>query len=1474
MSMKTINDRYEIIKEIGAGEYGLIYQVRDKEDKAVPVKALKLFDSDKHGKNPVPFFEEYWYTRSVTVTCSVKVFEFSRVYALDDAPFHGDYYYYTMEFVDGLTLADYLFIDKEEKREILERIATKVRWMHANGFWHGDLSPENIIISFDKDIVFIDFFPHGHIQEEEKAFKTLMDEMFGFSVEQFWNSASTQETASALLGSISRRHGFSPALIEPALERLHLTIRNMKNKDIPLTLYNLVNFTEDYFSLAMHSVKPLLVMNGFITKEILVNEDPYSFIRELYFGLLHDPRLKEIFTSEKSLKDSLKGLTYESFSNIHKTYARFLVERILEGLHASGNMAIIIRNIRTADPYSKEIIRDILHEHTGKNLILFINDNIEREAYCRAAGQNWLLEEDFTNPTGPEYRSFYCGILDSFLLNRLTGLSFTHLCSMDQVDLLEAMRFLTYLDLSLPYSQLKDLIASFDPQRDKALFYDSLLSDTDLRLFLYQIYFMDNPSRISFLSELAGSKFQRLFQQLIIESVLLPGAEQTVYFADPDLFTRLGQEIRALPGEQQRKLAEKVMALYERHEEMLSPQEKIVLVITYDQAGFPDKAMEYLFRHFFVRSEASESLLKSNLYWYIKILYEAMKKNRERFSPRSQQILHISYHALAPEATPETIITALQKLDRSVSLDADIRMVLYTDMTRRLYVLSRTEKMKSVITTIKELIPHVTFDLAYAAYRAEIQYYYSIRDLETMIGLCRSLALKVKAAPEEAGEKRAMDLISYYSLYYRHHGQMKKHKTLLDIFLKKARQLNDPRHLYIAHTNYGMHYYLLGDREQSHHHFQLAARQAEVMQDFYYLMQAYNNLAVNEPDPEKLVQDLYQALKYTEFTEDSKNKILILYNLIDTIPPGEGYSLYEKHKDFILEQSSEDAFITLYRGLLYFSLVDVLFTLEKRDELIALKSFISTGEITSPYADDARTLRELLLKKITIVLGGKSAGIMKDFPDLLRHASGETINSFKSFLFETAACTLSKPELLAAASALIDWHKRNEVEQSIGDIIVWHRLESDSALRNDPLRCARYITLYYHKSPYAFIRSSVRLHLALALKGLDDASYLCELSRTAGILSRDCSPVHKSNPLIERFREDFPSEFETLFVKGKNPLIRVRDFSPLITELKTLADKNLDQTEFFTALLPLLVRTLHFDRAVFVKNTFGRLEESMSYESRPHFFSLQSRPAYEEYLARLKDTPFSMTVKSHLEIKNILILPLINRKIWTRAREDTRYKRSTSLTHVNYIEAFIYLDQSHEARVTYNQDALNILLLFLNEYWHNRLSEDKYMRDSLTGLYFREVFLRKLSDLIFTGGERQTLPISLLMIDIDNYKEINDIFGHQRGDAVLRDIARLLEKAIRGYDLAGRYGGDEFILALPNTSPASGRLVANRIRSRIEKAQIMGLIRKITVSVGLSHYPTDSRLMEELIQKADHCLLQAKKMGKNTVVTTHSALRS
>jgi len=102
------------------------------------------------------------------------------------------------------------------------------------------------------------------------------------------------------------------------------------------------------------------------------------------------------------------------------------------------------------------------------------------------------------------------------------------------------------------------------PQKDKAPFYDFLLSDPDLRLFLYHLYFLGNPCRIDFLSDLAGAKFQLLFKQLVIEGDLLPGAECKVYFVDQDLFSRLGKEVRALPEKQQRKLAEKMMSIYEK----------------------------------------------------------------------------------------------------------------------------------------------------------------------------------------------------------------------------------------------------------------------------------------------------------------------------------------------------------------------------------------------------------------------------------------------------------------------------------------------------------------------------------------------------------------------------------------------------------------------------------------------------------------------------------------------------------------------------------------------------------------------------------------------------------------------------------------------------------------------------------------------------------------------------------------------
>jgi diguanylate cyclase (GGDEF)-like protein len=176
--------------------------------------------------------------------------------------------------------------------------------------------------------------------------------------------------------------------------------------------------------------------------------------------------------------------------------------------------------------------------------------------------------------------------------------------------------------------------------------------------------------------------------------------------------------------------------------------------------------------------------------------------------------------------------------------------------------------------------------------------------------------------------------------------------------------------------------------------------------------------------------------------------------------------------------------------------------------------------------------------------------------------------------------------------------------------------------------------------------------------------------------------------------------------------------------------------------------------------------------------------------------------------------------------------------------------------------------------------------DRLTGMHTREYLMVRLIQEI-ERANRYESPLSLLMIDIDSFKLVNDQLGHQQGDAVLKMVARLIKKEVRAIDLVGRYGGEEFVVLLPETgyggeereaNRAVGALVvAGRIRKSVDE-EFRGLRHplNVTISIGVAvrYFPQDRALMhQDLIRIADEQLYRAKTTGKNRVcsVTTTDA---
>jgi diguanylate cyclase (GGDEF)-like protein len=166
----------------------------------------------------------------------------------------------------------------------------------------------------------------------------------------------------------------------------------------------------------------------------------------------------------------------------------------------------------------------------------------------------------------------------------------------------------------------------------------------------------------------------------------------------------------------------------------------------------------------------------------------------------------------------------------------------------------------------------------------------------------------------------------------------------------------------------------------------------------------------------------------------------------------------------------------------------------------------------------------------------------------------------------------------------------------------------------------------------------------------------------------------------------------------------------------------------------------------------------------------------------------------------------------------------------------------------------------------NRRLEKLAHTDSLTGLANRRSVLERLHDQ-WALAERLNHPLSVIMIDVDHFKQINDTCGHKSGDEVLCEIANTIRRTTRRYDICGRFGGEEFIIVCPETPVVHAALVAERLRAEVAQLRIQVSGREITptVSAGVAPRLQRTSSAEDLIHAADEQLYSAKRNGRNRV---------
>lgn len=381
---------------------------------------------------------------------------------------------------------------------------------------------------------------------------------------------------------------------------------------------------------------------------------------------------------------------------------------------------------------------------------------------------------------------------------------------------------------------------------------------------------------------------------------------------------------------------------------------------------------------------------------------------------------------------------------------------------------------------------------------------------------------------------------------------------------------------------------------------------------------------------------------------------------------------------------------------------------------------------------------------------------------------------------------------------------------------------------------------------------------------------------------------HKDNlntPLIVYSSKLPASTSEILYHLGVYQIIEKpcsnKNLSEMIINLIKLKNKDLSNTAHSNNLHSTIMENTPIEIVV-LTSSFTITEWNKSFANKhnsilvgdnyfntccgENFNDIEGHPVTQAIESRSTETGnIVITESAEQKHYNIIATPIFNKT----GNIDKILVQSIDRTSQIVMERKLRRQVQNFNRILKEQDRTTDYLISVQKDLQKKGAELERLSitDDLTGIHNRRKFNESIK-LEALRASRYKHPLSLVLIDIDDFKAINDTYGHPYGDTVLKLLTTVLQLSIRETDIIARYGGEEFVIILPETDHETALVVSERIRSNIEKRRMStpeGNDINITVSIGLASLSSENIDSKKLIQLSDECLYEAKRLGKNRV---------